>query len=32
MFNIRDILDAMDDCNFKKGIGPDGFDGLILND
>ena len=30
MFNINDVLDAINNSNFNKGIGPDGFDGRCL--
>ena len=29
-FSINDIEDAMRQCNFNKGVGPDGFDGNTL--
>ena len=31
IFNEQEVAEAMDHCNFSKGIGPDGFDGLILS-
>ena len=30
MFTMRDVEEAMKASNFKKGLGPDGFDGTIL--
>ena len=30
LFNSADISEAINDCNFEKAIGPDGFDGRVL--
>ncbi len=30
IFSVQDILEAIDQYNFKNAIGPDGFDGLFL--
>ena len=30
MFTAADVEEAMKAYNFKKGLGPDGFDGTIL--
>ena len=30
LFKVEDILQAIEDCNFRKAMGPDGFDGSIL--
>ena len=30
LFTLMDILNAIDQSNFDKGIGPDGFDGRAL--
>jgi len=34
LFDTQDILDAIENTNFNKGVGPDGFDGrcLLTND
>ena len=34
LFTIKDVDEAITECNFEKGIGPDGFDGraLLIND
>ena len=29
-FRLTDITDAIQACNFKKGLGPDCFDGSII--
>ena len=31
LFSVSDILDAIEQFNFKKAIGEDGFDGRILS-
>ena len=31
MFTIEDVLLALNDCNHDKAIGPDRFDGKILD-
>ncbi len=30
LFSEEDIDNAIKECNFNKGLGPDGFDGNIL--
>ena len=30
LFEIQEVLDAIDSTNFNKGIGADGFDGQVL--
>jgi hypothetical protein len=30
LFSDEDIENAIKECNFNKGLGPDGFDGNIL--
>ena len=30
LFRFTDITDAIQACNFKKGLGPDCFDGNVL--
>ena len=30
MFTTQDVEEAMKASNFNKGLGPDGFDGTIL--
>lgn len=32
LFNLRNVEDAIAQCNFAKGLGPDMFDGSILKD
>lgn len=31
LFTKDDILEAIENCDFNKGIGPDGFNGQVLN-
>ena len=30
LFTVEDVVTAVKDCNFNKGLGPDGFDGNLL--
>jgi hypothetical protein len=30
LFTIKEVDEALTECNFEKGIGPDGFDGRAL--
>ena len=30
LFNDQDVDEAIKECNFNKGLGPDGFDGNLL--
>ena len=30
LFNEQDVDEAIKECNFNKGLGPDGFDGNLL--
>ena len=30
LFTAEDVMTAVKDCNFNKGLGPDGFDGNLL--
>ncbi len=30
LFRIEDVNRAIEDCNFNKGLGPDGFDGWLI--
>ena len=30
IFTERDVEEAIRECNFNKGLGPDGFDGNLL--
>lgn len=32
IFTLQDIEEAINQTNFSKGVGPDGFDGSVLND
>ncbi len=32
LFDEDDIYAAIEQCNFSKGLGPDGFDGQLLKD
>ena len=31
-FTMEEIEDAVLECNFKKGLGPDGFNGEVINE
>ena len=30
-FSYSDVEEAVKQCNFNKGLGPDGFDGNVLS-
>ena len=30
LFSFPEVEEAMRECNFNKGLGPDGFDGTLL--
>jgi len=30
IFSKNDVIEAVENCNFNKAIGPDGFDGTVL--
>ena len=30
LFTLEDVLEALRNCNFNKGIGPDWFNGSVL--
>ena len=31
-FTMGEVEDAILECNFKKGLGPDGFNGEVINE
>ncbi len=30
LFTKEEVIEAMKQCNFNKGVGPNGFDGRVL--